>query len=141
MRKTLNAQRRVNGRRGSFQLLFGVVYLFVGYSYLFMEASPARRVALAWIGEYGNLLGLVWIVAGLLAFVGCIRPRGKDSCSFAALSGAPMAFGFLYLIGVLAGAPIQGLFTVFIFLLISGAVAIVAGMQGDHDRCIRKPKL
>jgi len=141
MRKTLNAQRLVNGRRGLFQLLFGAVYLFIGYSYLFADASPARRVALAWIGEYGNLLGLVWIVAAVLSFVGCVRPRGRDACSFAALSGAPMAFGFLYLIGVLAGAPIQGLFTVFIFLLISGAVAIVAGMQGDHDRCIRKPKL
>lgn len=140
MRKTLNAQRRVNGRRGSFQLLFGVVYLFVGYSYMFAEASPSRRVALAWVGEFGNLLGLVWVVAAILSFVGCVRPRGKDACSFAALSGAPMAFGFLYLIGVLAGAPIQGLFTVFIFLLISGAVAIVAGMQGDHDRCIRKPQ-
>lgn len=140
MRKTLNAQRLVNGRRGLFQLLFGTVYLFIGYSYLFADASPARRVALAWIGEYGNLFGLVWIVAAALSFVGCVRPRGKDACSFAALSGAPMAFGFLYLIGVLAGAPIQGLFTVFIFLLISGAVAIVAGMQGDHDRCIRKPQ-
>ena len=140
MRKTLNAQRLVNGRRGLFQLLFGAVYLFIGYSYLFADASPARRVALAWIGEYGNLLGLVWIVAAVLSFVGCVRPRGRDACSFAALSGAPMAFGFLYLIGVLAGAPVQGLFTVFIFLLISGAVAIVAGMQGDHDRCIRKPK-
>jgi len=138
MRKTLNAQRLVNGRRGLFQLLFGTVYLFIGYSYLFADASPARRVALAWIGEYGNLLGLVWIIAAVLAFFGCVRARGKDSYSFAALSGAPMAFGFLYLIGVLAGAPIQGLFTTFIFLLISGAVAIVAGMQGDHDRCIRK---
>lgn len=141
MRKTLNAQRLVNGRRGSFQLLFGIFYLFVGYSYLFAEASPTRRVALAWVGEYGNLLGLVWILAAVAAFIGCIKPRGRDSYAFAALSGAPMAFGVLYLIGVLAGAPAQGLFTVCVFLLISGSVAIVAGMQGDHDRCARKTKL
>lgn len=141
MRKTLNAQRLVNGRRGSFQLLFGSVYAFMGYSYLFMEASPVRRVALAWVGEHGNLLGLVWLLAAITAFIGCVKPRGKDSFAFAALSGAPMAFGVLYLIGILAGAPIQGLFTVFIFLLISGSVAIVAGMQGDHDRCARKTKL
>lgn len=140
MRKTLEGQRRIiNGRRGSFQLLFAFVYLILGGSFLLATPSPSRQAALGWLGELVPHLGYVWLIAAVLALSGMHRARGSDSYSFAALTFAPLVFGGFFLIGVLAGAPATGLISTATYWLIGAAVMVASGMQGDHDRCARKP--
>lgn len=140
MRKTLEGQRRIiNGRRGTFQLLFAFVYLILGASFLLTVPTQSRQDALAWLGGLVPHLGFVWVVAALVALTAVHKERGRDSYSFAALTFAPLLFGGFFLIGVLDGAPANGLLSTVVYWLIGAAVMVVSGMQGDHDRCARTP--
>lgn len=141
MRKTLEGKRRfVNGRRGSFQLLFSVAYLLIGLSYVLVAPTPTRYQALGWVGEWFiPFLGYLWIVPGLIGLAGVSKPRGADWFSFSALSFAPMAFGALFAIGALFGAPLSGIMSMLIYWVIGAGVLVVSGMSGDGDRCARRP--
>lgn len=141
MRKTLQGKRRIiNGRRGSFQLLFALVYLVLGASFILTEPLPSRVLALAWLGEFVPYVGYVWVVGAVLAMTGMHLPRGRDSYSFSALAFAPLLFGGFFLIGMFFGAPlVNGLVSTAVYWLIGATVMVVSGMQGEHDRCARTP--
>ena len=140
MRKTLAGQRRIiNGRRGSFQLLFAFVYLILGWSFLIAAPSAGRQAALGWMGGLVPHLGYIWLVAAVLALTAVHKARGDDSYSYAALTFAPIVFGGLFLIGIVLGAPITGLISTVTYWLLGAAVMVVSGMQGDNDRCARTP--
>jgi len=138
MRNTLEGKRRIlNGRRGTFQLLFAFVYLILGASFLLAAPSPSRQAALGWLGVLVPHLGYVWVIAAILAFTAAHKARGDDSYSYAALTFAPIIFGGFFLLGVIFGAPATGLISTATHWLIGAAVMVVSGMQGDNDRCAR----
>lgn len=138
MRKTLQGKRRIiNGRRGTFQLLFAFVYALLGASFLLAEPSPARQAALGWLGPLVPHLGYIWVVAAIAALTAVHKPRGDDSYSYAGLTFAPLIFGGLFLIGLFLGAPMTGAITVATYWLLGAAVMVVSGMSGDNDRCAR----
>ena len=140
MRKTLEGQRRfVNGRRGSFQLIFAFVYLIIGAALLLTPTTPSRQAALGWVGPFVPHLGYIWIAAAVLALTAMHRPRGNDAYGFAALTFTPLVFSGIFLVGMVFGAPLNGITSVVVYWLLGAAVMVVSGMQGDHDRCARKP--
>jgi FtsH-binding integral membrane protein len=140
MRKLLDGPHRlINGRRGTFQLLFAFVYLILGASFLLAAPSPTRQAALGWLGVLVPHLGYIWIIAALAALTAVHKARGDDSYSYAALTFAPLIFGGLFLIGMFLGAPLTGAISVATYWLIGAAVMVVSGMSGENDRCARNP--
>jgi hypothetical protein len=136
-------RRAVNGRRGAFQALFAVSYLALGLSYVLLPSSPGRAVALAWIPDVVplNLLGFIWLIAGVFGLWGATRARPADEWSFIALTLAPTVWGFLYLGAVVFGTSPQGWVTSVLYWCIAGAVMVVSGMTGDNDRDERKTRV
>jgi hypothetical protein len=128
--------RFVNGRRGAFQALFAAAYLALGASYAFLPSSPGRAQALAYLPDFIplNILGLIWLVAGVFGVVGATRPRPKDEWSFMVLTLAPTVWGCLYLAASFTGTSAQGWVTSVLYWCIAGAVMVVSGMTGDNDR-------
>jgi hypothetical protein len=125
---------RINGRRGAFQLLFGVVYgmLTIG-TFIAQDFPPA----LVWLETYLDtpaLLAPVWATPALAALIGAFLPRPGDWFSFAAMTFAPAIWGCLYLIGAFVEPHGTSLFGVILYWALAGAVMVVAGMTGDKDR-------
>jgi hypothetical protein len=141
MRKLLDGPRRfINGRRGTFQLLFAFVYVIIGATLVLAEPTPSRLASLGWLGDLVPYVGYIWWIAAAVALTGVHKDRGDDSHSYAALTFTPIVFGGLFLIGLPFGGPlISGVTSVVIYWLIGFAVMVVSGMQGDNDRCTRTP--
>lgn len=139
-RVSARARELINGRRGAFQLIFALVYFILGISYVILPSTQGRENALGWIGQYIPLriLGLVWLVAAVMAVIGSRTCRPHDRHSFMALAVAPMVWGFLYIGGAVgAGAWVYAL-TAVLYGALGTAVLIVSGMNGDHDRDERR---
>jgi hypothetical protein len=129
----------INGRRGVFQLLFAVVYLVIGASFLLIPTTPSRAEALRWLIELMPLwpFACLWLAAGLTGAVSAFYCRPRDWVGFFALTLVPAIWGFLFLIGVFFGAPPLGIVSTAIYWLLAAAMMVVAGMQGPHDRDTR----
>ena len=130
----------INGRRGVFQLLFSVVYLVIGTSFLLIPHTPSRLEALRWLIEILPLwpFASLWLAAGLTGVLSAFLCRPKDWVGFFALTLVPSVWGFLFLIGVLfAGAPLLGIVSTAIYWLLAAAMMVVSGMQGPNDRDAR----
>lgn len=131
----------VNGRRGAFQLLFGLVYGCLGMT---AAASPKWNGALEWLAPFAApwCLGLLWAAAASLALIGAFLPRPKDALSFAALAGAPIFTGFLFVIGAMVGpVPAAAGYGIIVYWGLGAAVMVVSGMTGDSDRDEREVKI
>ena len=129
----------INGRRGVFQLLLSALYLVIGVSFLLIPHPASRREALGWIIELMPLqpVALLWILAALVGIVSAFYCRPKDWVGFFALTLAPAVWGFLFLIGVMFGAPPLGIVSTAVYWAFAAVVMVVAGMQGAHDRDAR----
>lgn len=129
---------KINGRRGVLQLLFSVVYLVLGVSFFALPSATSRIEALGWLSQLHipiQPLACLWIAAALIGFVSAFLPRPNDWRGFAALTLAPAAWGFLFLIGViLFGAPPLGVISTFIYWLLAAIVMVASDMQGPRDR-------
>lgn len=130
---------RINGRRGAFQVLFGMVYAcLTAATFLSKDYPPA----LAWLEPFGPpaVLAIIWAPPTVAAFLGALLPRPKDAFSFILLTFAPTAFGCLYLIGGLISPVGTSFFGVVLYWALAGAVMVVSGMTGDKDRDDREVK-
>lgn len=130
---------RLNGRRGAFQFLFGVVYIVVGCSFIFTPQAGARQASLQWVTAFVPLepLAALWVVAGVLGLVSAFHARPKDWFGFAALVFAPAFWGSLFFIGSFVGTPFAFV-SAAIYWLFAATPMIVSGMQGERDRDQRK---
>lgn len=126
---------RINGRRGAFQLLFGIVY-----GCLALAMSRKWPTSLEWMGEYMSHYVLVgiWAIPAIAALVGAFLPRPKDAHSFALLAGAPILSGFLFLLAALVEPESSSPYGLIVYLALGAAVMVVSGMTGDRDRDERK---
>jgi hypothetical protein len=134
------ATRGINGRRGAFELLFAVVYVVIGLSFLFMPPSSSRADALRWLTDLLPLwpFASIWVVAGLTGAYSAFLSRPKDWIGFFALTLAPFAWGCLFLIGIPLGSPLLGAVGGLVYWLLSAATMVVSGMQGPTDRDTRE---
>lgn len=128
---------RINGRRGAFQLLFGIVYGSLALTML-------RRfpTSLAWLEEYVPHwpLAVVWIIPAAAAIAGAFLPRPKDAFSFVFLAAAPIFTGFLFLIGAFVAPEVTSPYGLIVYWALGAAVMVVSGMTGDKDRDEREVK-
>jgi hypothetical protein len=133
---------KLNGRRGAFQLLFGLAYLLLAAGYM-LQQEPAAPFA--WIRVYFPALefppliftkggAVLWAAAGTAAIIGAFLPRPKDRFPFQALTFIPVLWGLLSAVSFFAGTYRNGLVGCVLYLAIGGAVMIVSGMAGPHDR-------
>jgi hypothetical protein len=129
----------INGRRGVFQLLFAVVYIVIGASFLLIPHTPSRLEALRWLIELMPLwpFACLWLAAGVMGAVSAFFCRPKDWVGFFALTLVPAVWGFLFLIGVVLGSPLLGVVSTAIYWLLAAAMMVVSGMQGPNDRDAR----
>lgn len=69
------------GRRGSFLVLFGVVWIAQGVA-AFTTPESATYALLA---DGGQWRGLVWVATGAIALIYATRPQGEDAIGFLSL--------------------------------------------------------
>lgn len=131
---------RINGRRGAFQILFGVVYGCLTIAILLSKTFAPALVFLGASGIPPSALAAIWAPPAIAALIGAFRPRPKDAFSFILLTFAPTAFGCLYLIGGFVSPVGTSFFGVVLYWALAGAVMVVSGMTGDRDRDERRVK-
>lgn len=125
-------QHRINGRRGSFLLLWGVIYILMGLSYFISGRVPP---ALNWISALiePELLGFLWVIPAVFAIMGSCRQRPADAYAWAALVTAPVIWACLYVIGSIITGEFTAALGIIIFAGLAGTFGIVAGMEGTSD--------
>lgn len=138
---------RINGRRGAFQLLFGVVFAcLMVLALIAKDFSPALVWIPKWLSQEGILitpgaLAPIWGIPAIAAVLGAFLPRPKDWFSFALLTFAPSMYGCLFILGGLVSPQGTSIAGAIIYWALAGSVMVVSGMTGDHDRDDRKTKL
>lgn len=137
IKQSLSKLPRINGRRGAFQLLFGVVYAC-------LALAMARKwpTSLEWMGAYMSHLVLtaVWAIPAITAFISMFLPRPKDALSFGLLAAAPILNGFLFIIGAFRAPEVTSPYGLIVYWALGAAVMVVSGMTGDSDLDEREVK-
>lgn len=126
------AHHRINGRRGAFLLLWGIIYILLGMSYFISGMVPP---ALRWLHPLieTEFLGFVWAIPAVFAVMGSSRQRPADAYAWAALATAPVIWACLYLIGSFLTGEFTAALGIIIFAGLAGTFMIVAGMEGTSD--------
>lgn len=129
---------RINGRRGAFQFLFGLIY-----GCLALAMARKWPTSLEWMDAYMSHFVLVgiWAVPAIAALVGAFLPRPRDAFSFALLAAAPIVIGFLFIIGAFVAPDATSPYGLIVYWALGAIVMVVAGMTGDSDRDERKVKV
>lgn len=124
----------VNGRRGAFLLLFGLIYLAIGASYTWVEVGAPIIRWMSWMPVPLWVCGLVWMVAGLAAirFGFCTIPR--DRWGFMALAAVGMGWTVAWLIAWATGDAPRGFAGAFVFAALAAAILVVSGMPNPVRR-------
>lgn len=125
---------RINGRRGTLQLLFALVYMIIGYTYFVPDGD--RIASLRWFAEILPIwaLGWVWIGAGVFGVAGSFLSRPRDRISFEALTFVPIVLSVVNIIGWAVSDNERGLIFGVMYLIVAGIIITISGVQGDTDR-------
>lgn len=125
------------GRRGAFLVLFGAVYLLVGYSYLTLSpvsvVAVRRSLHLALNVAPLTVWGWVWIAAGAAAVVCGVFCVGRKGAGFATAVVMPALWAGVYLAGWLNNDIPRGWVSAAIYAALAGGVATVAGMSDSDE--------
>lgn len=126
----------LNGNRGQFLASFGIIYLAIGLTYVFVEPGPVLRHSMAWMPEWSSLqvCGIAWAAAGLVAMVFAFTPIPVDRFGFMALSAWSAAWSIAWALSWVLGYNPRGFVSVLIFAVLTRAVMIVAGMRNPVAR-------
>lgn len=102
---------RIWKRHSLVLLVAGLVYIMIGIAYLVTDSTPSRteslKVALHWMSLGG--WGWVFILSGLLAILSSRWPPFSETWGYTVLTGLSAGWAAVYLVGVIGGAPAQGL--------------------------------
>ena len=123
------------GRRGVFLILFGAVYLLIGYSYLGVHVTPAVRHALRLALNLAPLTVYAWLWLGsgtVLVLSGLVSP-GRKPVGFTVAVVMPVLWAVVYSAAWIAGDIPRGWVQAAIFAALAAAVAVVAGMPEPRD--------
>ena len=127
------------GHRGAFLILFGVVYLLLGYSYLSVQVTPVVKHALHLALSIAPLdvYAWAWIISGALCVLaGVLSPRRKP-LGFAVAMLMPALWSIVFAAGWVNGDTPRGWTTAIVFAALAGAVGVVAGMQDSGEMGLR----
>lgn len=127
---TLRWVRRRVGRRGVFLILFGVVYLLLGYSYLGVTVTPVVRQALRLALNVAPLqvYAWAWVTAGAICVVSGLVSPARKPIGFTTAVLMPTLWAVVYMAAWVDGDIPRGWVTAVLFAAIAAAVAVVAGM-------------
>lgn len=125
---------RINGRRGAFLLLLGVMHVVLGSSYVFPETTSAVARSVGFLLVWGIpvwVAGIPWMLSGLAAARAALieAPPGRDGWGFQVLAAVETAWAGVYLFSWLLGSYERGWTWAVVFGALAGAVQIVAGMN------------
>lgn len=119
---------RVNDHRGRFLVLFALIYMCFGYSYIVEASTPARRETFGWMPHAipMTVLCVPWFIAAAIAVASAItyKQPHTDRFGFMALVLVPVVWALMFLFSYFAGyAPtgwistiIYGAFTAIVIL-------------------------
>ncbi len=127
----------INGRRGAFLAIFGVIYAAIGSSYLSPPPSSTVRQTLAWVPfpHALQLVGVAFIVAGIVAGVSAFHTLPSDRVGFEVLSGVTFAWAALEVLSWGLGYAGRGWVSGLIFGLLAVTILTVSGMPNPpHGR-------
>lgn len=131
MKHVIHRLPRINGRRGAFQILFGLVYGCLALAMVGRFPS-----SISFLGEYLPhwTMTVLWSIPALAALVGAFMPRPKDVLSFALMTFTPVLSGFLFVVGAIVDPANASPYGPIVYWALGGAVMVVSGMSGDSDR-------
>lgn len=93
--------RQLDGKRGGFLLITGIVWLAFGIGYVLEPGTQSRIKGFAWLPTWLNAdeLGWIWVIAGLIALTASVsghqRPRWENA-GFGALIVPPVLWVFVF---------------------------------------------
>ncbi|MBA2952103.1 hypothetical protein GON03_18990 [Nocardioides sp. MAH-18] len=89
----------------------GAVYVCIGLSYIFSEATPSREASLQLAISWMPLpaWGGVWILVGLLAILSSRWPPASETWGYTTMTGLSAGWAAFYAVGIIMGAPHQGI--------------------------------
>lgn len=128
----MKQENRINGRRGAFLLLWGIIYILLGLTYFISGLVPP---ALRWLYPLieTEFLGFVWTVPAIFAIIGSRSQRPADAYAWAALATAPVIWACLYFVGSFLTGEFTSSLGIIVFGGLAGTFMIVAGMEGTSD--------
>ena len=123
--------KTVDGRRGSFLVLAGGMFLPVSTSYLFLDTVD-RTAVLSWLPEWIRLwqFGVIFTVASVAGIViGLLSKRLSPRIvgyGFAAVMIPPTTAGALFLLAALFGITPAGWITAFYYFSLSAMIYLAS---------------
>ena len=126
---------RIWKRHSLVLLVAGLVYIMIGISYVLADPTPSRaaslKIALRWL-ELSHWGG-IFILSGLLAILSSRWPPFSETWGYTVLTGLSAGWAGFYLVGVLDGAPRQGLSGVLSWGLIAFMWWAISGLVNPED--------
>lgn len=119
------------GRRGAFLILFGVVYLLLGFSYATTPVTPVMRTTLKLALNVAPLwvYGLMWLAAGTVAVIsGAFLSPVRDAAGFVCAVIAPTLWAAVYLAAWVDHDAPRMWVAAALYAAVAGAVSVVSGM-------------
>lgn len=121
--------RRI-GRRGAFLLLFGGIWVAIGYGLIAIPVSPTQQLGLRPLLHLATAerFGWGWVSCGALASVFAFRPGpAGDRWGFYALIAPASAWGACYGVAAVTYDYPRGFLAGAVYAALVVAVAIVSG--------------
>lgn len=129
--------RRLLGHRGTFLLMFGVIYMSIGAGIRSVPPSHTQAEGLSYLidaaGGYTRL-GLVWAACGLLAAVFAFTPPPVDRFGFYALMLPSIGWASSYAVAGSLGGHTVLLLATLVYTALSVAVGSAAAWPEPPER-------
>lgn len=121
---------RLLGHRGTFLLMFGVIYISIGAGIRSVEPSAVQLEGLHYLssaaGRYDRL-GWLWIACGLTAAVFAFFPQFVDRWGFYALMLPSIAWAACYMVTAVLGGHSVLTLAALVYTALAVAVGTSAG--------------
>jgi hypothetical protein len=128
---TLLPKLGINGRRGAMLLLLAVIYFGLGASYVLLDPSHSRAIALHWIDVVAPIqyLGYMWFASAALGVLCAFAREPRDRAGFVAAATVPFFWGSLFLIAWITHDSRTGWISTILYWAVSGLVLTASGMR------------